>query len=440
MITYKELREKIAANTNIIVIHGAAGTGKSYFIRELVKNIDGRYLLLGSTGLTSKNIGGVTIDSLLYRYSIQPGKTLKMLSDNNYSCIIVDELSMVQMYKIDYLINMLQILNSQGKFIKLILVGDPFQLRPVVTENMKNEFSKQYGRVLSENDFYFFNSPAFINAVNLNQVDFYCFITQYRQKDGLFNSLLNSIAQGNIDNVGFMQLNKQYSMRTDCLPVVATKRMMVKHVNRVNLEKLSQSTQIPPYFYNSSCRNLLPGYEDKEKEIQDYMEPVNFAVGAPVKFIYNDVTLGITNGLTGNITNVDPVNWTVQVATSQTTSISCHPINLDVYRFVFNPFKGKVEIENVAEINRLPFVLNYATTVHSCQGATLDSMTFNSCRGCFAAGQLYTALTRIRSLQNLVLHVMIDNNDVKVSPVVLDYYYNIFRPRCTEVGESESNI
>jgi len=170
------------------------------------------------------------------------------------------------------------------------------------------------------------------------------------------------------------------------------------------------------------------------------MEPINFAVGAPVKFIYNDVTLGITNGLPGNITNVDPVNWTVQVATSQTTSILCYPINLDVYRFVFNPFKGKVEIENVAEINRLPFVLNYATTVHSCQGATLDFMAFNSCSGCFAAGQLYTALSRVKSLQNLVLHVMIDNNDVKVSRSVFDYYYNIFKPRCTEVGGSESNI
>jgi len=440
MITYKELREKILANTNITVIHGSAGTGKSHFIRELVKNIDGQYLLLGPTGLTSRNIGGGTIDSLLYRYSVEPGKTLKMLSDKNTRCIIVDELSMVQMYKIDYLINMLQILNSQGKFIKLILVGDPFQLQPVVTENMKTEFSKQYGRTLNDIDFYFFNSPAFINAVNSNQVDFYCFITQYRQKDGLFNSLLNSIAQGSIDNEGFMQLNKQYSMRTDCYPVVATKRMMVKYVNGSMLERQSISANTPIYTNNPVCKYMLRGYENIEKEIINCMEPVSFTIGVPVRFITNDVTLGITNGLTGNIIDVNPSTETIQVAVSQTASIPCSPINFELYQFVFNENKRKVDIECVADIQRLPFVLNYATTVHSCQGATFDSMTFNTCSGCFAAGQLYTALSRVRSLQNLVLHVMIGYNDVKVSRSVFDYYYNIFRQRCTEVGESETNI
>jgi ATP-dependent exoDNAse (exonuclease V) alpha subunit len=85
-------------------------------------------------------------------------------------------------------------------------------------------------------------------------------------------------------------------------------------------------------------------------------------------------------------------------------------------------------------VNKLPFVLEFVITVHRCQGMTLDAMTFNLGPGCFAPGQLYVALSRVKRIQYLVLHVPICKSDVITSNAVLNYY-TFFSGKCSKVTE-----
>jgi hypothetical protein len=58
-------------------------------------------------------------------------------------CIIVDEVSMVHYFKMDGIFEIIEILNMRGKMVKLVLIGDPFQLPPVATANMIYAYSEQ---------------------------------------------------------------------------------------------------------------------------------------------------------------------------------------------------------------------------------------------------------------------------------------------------------
>jgi hypothetical protein len=256
--------------------------------------------------------------------------------------------------------------------------------------------------------------------------------------DANFINFLNRIALGTIDKMGLMYLNQQcYSHIIDRYPVVTTKRSMVNFVNKRTLE-----IQVPPnMIYNDIPRGRIfsnDGYCEVEKDNRHLLEPVSYSIGVPVRFIKNDKALGITNGLTGTVHSIDPTTNTVRVSISQDKIVSCTPVNFEIYRLFFDYRTGKIENECVAVITRMPFILSYATTVHRCQGQTLEHMTFNSCSGCFAPGQLYTALTRVKNLQDLLLHVEIGFRDVIVSPAVLNYY-NYFKENCEMVGE-EGNI
>ena len=103
-----------------------------------------------------------------------------------------------------------------------------------------------------------------------------------------------------------------------------------------------------------------------------------------------------------------------------------------LYRFVYNRITRLVENECVAIVRQFPFVLGFALTIHKCQGMTLDKMTFNPAEGCFAPGQLYVALSRVRNISDLTLHVPISPQNIIVSRDVLNYF-DLFKQKCEVV-------
>ena len=81
--------------------------------------------------------------------------------------------------------------------------------------------------------------------------------------------------------------------------------------------------------------------------------------------------------------------------------------------------------KEVGSYIQLPLKLAYAMTIHKSQGMSVDAVLIKLGNGCFAHGQLYTALSRCRSLKNLRIDRNIYPEDIIINPVVVEFYRSI---------------
>jgi hypothetical protein len=309
------------------------------------------------------------------------------------------------------------------------MCGDPFQLPPVVTDNMKTEFSKLANRELTEDDFYFFQSPLFGQRTKNNEMDFFSLETYYRQDNKAFIDTLQRIATGSPLPLDFECVNSRINYNFEGCPVVTTRRVDAKNFTNYYLE----IKKWPFMIHNPFNKVLYHGFADIAKDYPDFDEPILYAMSAPIIFTKNEEKLNIVNGQRGVITAISPFD-NVQIQTDRNTIVFCRPTTFQINRLVFDPKRYQVVDECAAMIDKLPFILGFSMTVHRCQGITLDNMIFNPGLGCFAPGQLYVALSRVRNLQNLVLHMPMRIKDIIVSKAVLGYY-DFFSGKCTKVQD-----
>lgn len=87
--------------------------------------------------------------------------------------------------------------------------------------------------------------------------------------------------------------------------------------------------------------------------------------------------------------------------------------------------KVKVEQKEVGSFIQYPLRLAYAMTIHKSQGMSVDSVLIKLGNGCFAHGQLYTALSRCRSLKNMRIDRPIYDEDIILKQAVVDFYRKI---------------
>ena len=78
--------------------------------------------------------------------------------------------------------------------------------------------------------------------------------------------------------------------------------------------------------------------------------------------------------------------------------------------------------EVIGTFLQMPLKLAYAITIHKSQGMTLDCVDLRLGNGCFAHGQLYTALSRVRNLNGLKIERQLTADDVILDEQVVDFY------------------
>jgi len=419
--------DRLFQDSNHSLIHGMAGTGKSTLIKIISDTKRERCLKLAPTGLAAYNINGTTIDSLLVCYHNAKNSTLTWLEQ--YDLIIIDEISMVHCFKMDMIFEIIETLQSRGKTVKLVLIGDPFQLPPVTTPNMTQTYSKKMNTTLTPEKFYFFDSNYFQNY--LNTMDKFLLVNNYRQEDDYFKSILEKIAKGTADKHELDFINQRVkhpsqNLSMQDIPVITPHRSGVHLFNQIGLEQFESR-----YFHDAVFEKLSIGYNDIEQDCRNITESIVYANSAPIVFTQNDYNQNWVNGTRGEIISCLNIGFyntpIVKIRTDSDKEICCEPTRHSLYRFVYNVNTGKVGNECVAIVRQFPFVLGFALTVHKSQGMTLDKMTFNPGEGCFAPGQLYVALSRIKNLNNLTLHVPIEPSDILVSNDVQVYFDNFMR-------------
>jgi ATP-dependent exoDNAse (exonuclease V) alpha subunit len=413
------------------IIHGFAGSGKSTLIRKLAEYLGDRCLKLAPTGNTAYNIDGTTLDSLLSCYGWSPNSTLKNLE--RYSYIVLDEISMTHSYKLDALFSILDCLNKGSKRARLILIGDPFQLPPVVTNNMVKAFSEKARKIMSYDDFYFFKSEHFQD--NFNKMECFLLTKNHRQTDTVYDNILKKIAQGlaNQDDLEYINqrvVSYENGQSVNEHPIVVPTRNGVRLFNKIFLKTCERIFTSVPVVERKD-----DGYDDIELEHEGLLEPLNYSIGAPVVFTQNDLHKRWVNGTKGFIckNNLDNYeNTCIEIRTDRDHYFMCEQTKYRLQRFVFIPNNNRIENETVAIIRQFPFILGYAITVHRAQGMTLNSMAFNTGEGLFSPGQLYVALSRVRKLDDLILHVPLNEKDIIVSDNV-NAYFDAFKKRCISV-------
>lgn len=416
-----------------VFLTGKAGTGKSTFLRYICSKTKKKYVVLAPTGIAAVNVGGQTMHSFFripfkpllpndpdfavsrLRQRLKYPKALCKLI-KNLQLIIIDEISMVRADIIDFMDKVLRVYSGNmrepfgGK--QLLLVGDIFQLEPVVTGDMRDVLRKFYPNS------YFFSALAFrelsLVPIELRKI--------YRQKDTNFIAMLDRIRVGAPLKEDLAVLNSRVSTNysnedSKMIMQLATRRDMVDAVNEEKLEQLPAKEVI----YEGIVKGDFP-----ENSLPTSKELV-LKTGAQVVFIKNDTEKRWVNGTIGK----------VYVATDNRIEIelengSRHEVEPEIWSNIVYQYDEKTQrvIEKeIGSFTQYPLRLAWALTVHKSQGLTFNNVVVDFGRGAFSSGQSYVALSRCTSLEGLILKSALSERDIFINPAIVQFSREFNNPQ-----------
>lgn len=167
-------------------------------------------------------------------------------------------------------------------------------------------------------------------------------------------------------------------------------------------------------------------------------ETLSLKNGARVMTLTNkrtqDGEIEYVNGELGVIEAIDDGNdAVVHVRLDRGTTVSIQRTKWSKYEYTMetdaNSSRAVIRQHEVGTFVQIPLKLAYAVTVHKAQGLTLENVEVKLGNGCFASGQLYTALSRCRCIKNLRIDRPIRQADAIIDEAVIDFYREIDPPQ-----------
>ena len=407
---------ELIANTNSsFFLTGRAGTGKTTFLRNVQKMVDKQFITLAPTGVAAILAGGDTIHSFfgLPMDVCTPGTMGKMseariLTLIHTDTIIIDEVSMVRCDIIDAIdYTMRKTLRSSLPFggKQVIFVGDMFQLPPVLKRGAEGELMND----LYHTDDCFFYKADVIKRMRLVKIEFQ---KVYRQEDEAFLKILESIRLNKTTPEILMRLNERVCQPTKEDGTVITLASLNRTADDINQKKLAE-IEAEEFTYEGTVTGK---FEEKRFPVDMTLK---LKVGAQVMFTRNDSKKRWVNGTIGTVSKLSKDE--IKVTTDSGDTYVVPNCSWESYSYEYDKESRKMKKELMGTFTQYPLRLAWAITVHKSQGMTFDKLYLDLSRGMFAAGQLYVALSRVRSLGGLFLSRCIIPQYAHTSREVLAY-------------------
>jgi len=413
---------KVLESGENVFLTGDAGTGKSFLLSWFLDhNKDKNILVCAPTGVAALNVGGITIHRAFNINDKEGGVSLgPIISRNINKCpkivreadvLIIDEISMCRADLFDFIVRTLKFKEMDTHLkTQLIVVGDFFQLPPVMKPEEREILLKEYPNL---KEGYAFEGQLWqelnFKTIILHEV--------MRQNDQEFKFNLNKARYGDSSCLPYFNQRANKKVK-DAIIITAYN----KDATRINEEKLEEIDS-DPYIFKSTITG------DVRKSEYPTSEEITLKNGARIMCLINDtVNNDYVNGSLGTI--IEEVDFgilhgiSVELDNGKTVNIFPHTFEYYDYAIEEELQNGKLTKKLVKNLRgtfvQLPVKLAYSITIHKSQGQTYDKIQIRP--SSFAAGQLYVALSRCKTFENIGLDYPISIDYLKASDRVLKLY------------------
>lgn len=421
-----------------IFLTGKAGTGKTTLLREIIQTTHKNTVVVAPTGIAALNAGGVTIHSMFqlpfggfipentnpdfYEHTKFESKaTLKKIFRmsaqkkmviRNMELLIIDEVSMLRADLLDAIDFMIQTVRRNHKpfgGVQVLFIGDLLQLPPVIRDDEWRVLKNYYkGKFFFHSQVIQQNPPLYIELDKI-----------FRQSDEAFISVLNNLRNNKITKDDIQALN-QYVQPNFDLKANNGYITLTTHnakADTINTEALAALNEKELVF----LPEITGDFPDK---IYPLEEQLRLKVGAQIMFIKNDLSFDkkYFNGKMGIVTSLSEKEILVRFPEEGVT-IEVEKYEWKNIRYQVNDATKEIEEETLGTFVHYPIKLAWAITVHKSQGLTFDKAALDVSQ-VFLPGQAYVALSRLRSLNGLILLSPLQMNGISNDQEVMEYALN----------------
>jgi len=427
----------ISSTSSHLFLTGKAGTGKTTFLRQLAGKTHKSFLIVAPTGIAALNAGGVTIHSqfllpfgsfipaqeaagffkskahFFTKHTLTRTHTLNSIRKKVLRAtelLIIDEVSMLRadiMDAIDFRMRM-----AKGNYSRsfggaqLLLIGDLYQLPPIVKDE-EWQTLQQYYRSM-----HFFEALAFreekMVTIELDRI--------FRQSDEKFISILNHLRNNITTREDINLLNSYYRSEEEIgnkqgIITITTHNHIADGISRRELEALPAS----PSFFEAEITGDFP------EKLYPLPLQIELKAGSQVMFVKNDSTeeKAYVNGKLAQVDRIEEKNITV-ILSGTNQEFTLRKETWEHKKYTINE-KSKEVVEEVAgTFEQYPVKLAWAVTVHKSQGLTFEKAIIDVGLA-FAPGQVYVALSRLQSLDGLILRTRINTSSISIDPDVQSF-------------------
>ncbi len=418
-----------------VFLTGKAGTGKTTFLHQLARSTHKRYVILAPTGIAALNAKGVTIHSqfLLPFGSFIPERQLpadippygnfhdrdtlsrrhplnavrrNVLRD--VDLLIIDEVSMLRADLLDAIDHRMRsvrrVYDRSFGGAQLLLIGDLFQLPPVVKDDEWQVLRQWY------NSMHFFESRALKEAgyahIELDKI--------FRQQDADFIGILNNLRNNTVTAQDVEVLNAHYKAKiseqeSEGVITLTTHNRTADEINERALAAL------PGKAHRFEAKVI----GDFPQSMYPVLPELELKEGAQIMFIRNDAEKAYFNGKLAKVTAINKDGIQVKMLDNG-MSYTLKTETWENKRYVVDGVTKEQKEEVLGTFEQYPVKLAWAITVHKSQGLTFDKAIIDVGHA-FAPGQVYVALSRLRALGGLILRTRIDPSVVSTDREVVAF-------------------
>lgn len=419
-----KLAEAFSVKTNrCLFITGKAGTGKTTFLRQLRRSTAKNIVVVAPTGVAAINAEGVTIHSFFQlptRFLQPTSQSYKQMFAEqrimqrkrniiyNLELLVIDEISMVRADVLDAIDQILRRYRYRRDLpfggVQVVMIGDLMQLSPVVHAE-EEELLRRY-----------YDGPYFFHSKVLQQIEpiYLEFNNVFRQQNTQFVNLLNEVRENRLSTESRAMLAARYNPHfvnneEDFHITLTTHNILADTINNSQLEHLPSQL----FQFRAKIEGTFPESTYPTEEL------LSLKIGARVMFVRND-SESPRRFYNGKLGVIAAINSDVITVHSDDDDIDIAPVTWENIRYSEELTTGNITSETLGSFTQYPLRLAWAVTIHKSQGLTFDKVIIDA-EHAFAAGQVYVALSRCRTLEGIVLSSPLSNVKLNNDRQVIGY-------------------